>query len=53
VTVESGAGAGASIPDAEYEAAGATVAPSAEAALANADILLKVRGPDPAEIAAT
>ena len=52
VVVETGAGAGASIPDAEYASAGATVAPSAEAALAGADLLLKVRGPDAGELAA-
>jgi NAD(P) transhydrogenase subunit alpha len=52
VTVEAGAGAGASLPDADYVAAGATIAPTVEAALAGADILLKVRGPSPAEMAA-
>ncbi len=52
VVVESGAGAGASLPDAEYEAAGATIAPTAAQALAAADILLKVRGPTDEEIAA-
>jgi len=48
VTVETGAGHGSSIPDADYQAAGATVAPSAEAALSDADLVLAVRGPDPA-----
>jgi NAD(P) transhydrogenase subunit alpha len=52
VTVEAGAGEGASVPDAEYEAAGAVIAPDLDAALAGADILLKVRGPSDAEIAA-
>ena len=51
VVVESGAGAGARIADADYQAAGATIAPDAKAALADADIVLKVRGPDAAEIA--
>jgi len=50
VTVETGAGAGARISDAEYQASGATIAPDAAAALTNADIVLKVRGPDAAEI---
>ena len=52
VTVETGAGLGASILDADYLAAGATIAPDAAAALAQADILFKVRGPEAEEIAA-
>jgi NAD(P) transhydrogenase subunit alpha len=51
VTVEVGAGLAASIPDADFEAAGASLAATAEQALANADIVLKVRGPSAAEIA--
>ena len=51
VTVEAGAGLSASIPDAEFEAAGASLAKTAKQALANADIVLKVRGPSAAEIA--
>jgi NAD(P) transhydrogenase subunit alpha len=52
VTVEQGAGAGANYPDADYQAAGATLAKDAKAALAKADILFKVRGPEAAEVAA-
>jgi NAD(P) transhydrogenase subunit alpha len=52
VTVESGAGAGARVSDADYLAAGATVAPDMATALGDADIVLKVRGPLPEEIAA-
>ncbi|GAA0653866.1 Re/Si-specific NAD(P)(+) transhydrogenase subunit alpha [Brevundimonas lenta] len=52
VTVEAGTGAGSSIPDAEYEAAGAVIARDAKSALAGADILLKVRGPTAQEISA-
>ncbi|MGI8840412.1 MAG: Re/Si-specific NAD(P)(+) transhydrogenase subunit alpha [Caulobacteraceae bacterium] len=52
VTVESGAGTAASAPDADYAAAGATIAPDMTAALKGADILLKVRGPTDEEIAA-
>ena len=48
VTVETGAGQGSSILDADYLEAGATVAPTAEAALSDADVVLAVRGPDPA-----
>lgn len=52
VTVEAGAGLKASIPDSDLEAAGASLAPTAAKALADADIVLKVRGPSAAEIAA-
>ena len=52
VTVESGAGAAASYPDADYAAAGATIAKSAKDALAKADIVFKVRPPEADEIAA-
>jgi len=46
VAVESGAGSSASIPDADYEAAGARVGTRA-ATLKDADIILGVQGPDP------
>ncbi len=46
VAVESGAGAAASIADAEFAAAGAEIAPSAEAALAGAGIVFAVQTPD-------
>jgi H+-translocating NAD(P) transhydrogenase subunit alpha len=52
VTVETGAGTAASYPDADYQAAGATIAKTAKDALAKADILFKVRGPEADEIAA-
>jgi NAD(P) transhydrogenase subunit alpha len=51
VTIEAGAGAAAAAPDADYAAAGATVANTLAAALKGADILLKVRAPSPEEIA--
>jgi H+-translocating NAD(P) transhydrogenase subunit alpha len=50
VVVETGAGARAHYADVDYQAAGATIAAEG-AALKNADIVLKVRGPEPAEIA--
>ena len=50
--VETGAGHGASISDAEYAAAGAEIAPTIEAALKSADILFKVRGPAAEEVRA-
>jgi len=52
VTVEAGTGLGSSIPDADYAAAGATVAAATKAALAGADVLLKVRGPTAQETSA-
>lgn len=52
VTVEAGTGQGSSIPDAEYAAAGATIARDTKAALTGADVLLKVRGPTAQEISA-
>ena len=45
VTVEKGAGQGSSIPDAEFKAAGASIAASAGAALNGADLVLKVQRP--------
>ncbi|HUJ45721.1 MAG TPA: Re/Si-specific NAD(P)(+) transhydrogenase subunit alpha [Rhizomicrobium sp.] len=52
VVVETGAGAAARMSDADYTAAGASIAPDAATALRDADIVFKVRGPEPAEIAA-
>ena len=51
VLVQSGAGANASIPDEQFLAAGATLAGNASEIYAQADIVLKVRGPDAAELA--
>jgi NAD(P) transhydrogenase subunit alpha len=51
VVIETGAGLGSSIPDADYAAAGAKIAKSAKDALAGADLVLKVRGPQGDEIA--
>jgi len=45
VIVETGAGAGAAIPDSQYQAAGATIAPDEAGALGEADIVLKVQRP--------
>jgi H+-translocating NAD(P) transhydrogenase subunit alpha len=49
VRVQSGAGAGSSIPDKDYEAAGARLVPSAAEAF-DADIVLKVRAPADGEM---
>jgi proton-translocating NAD(P)+ transhydrogenase subunit alpha len=45
VFVQSGAGAGSSIPDAEFAAVGATIVPKASDLYSKADLVLKVRGP--------
>ena len=50
VVVQAGAGAGAKIADADYIAAGASVAPDAASTYKDADIVLKVRGPEAGEI---
>jgi alanine dehydrogenase len=49
VLVETGAGAGASLPDEEYAAVGAVVVPSAADVWSQADLVLKVKEPVPAE----
>jgi NAD(P) transhydrogenase subunit alpha len=49
VAVEHKAGASANFSDAAYEAAGCTVAASAEDIWADSDIVLKVRGPEEGE----
>jgi len=51
VTVETAAGAGAKIADADYTAAGAMIAPDAASALKDADIVLSVRAPSAETIA--
>jgi NAD(P) transhydrogenase subunit alpha len=49
VAVESGAGDAASIPDADFEAAGATVG-EREKILGDADVILCINGPDPGSL---
>jgi NAD(P) transhydrogenase subunit alpha len=50
VIVETGAGSGARIADADYTAAGASIAPDAATALRDADIVFKVRAPEAHEV---
>lgn len=50
ISIEAGAGAPSGMPDADFEAAGATIAPSRAAAVGGADIILAVRAPDPASL---
>ena len=49
VIVQTGAGAGASIPDADFTAAGATIGCAADV-YSQSDIVLKVRRPEPSEL---
>ena len=51
VVVEAGAGVKSGMLDADYEAAGATIAPSAADAVRDADVVLKVRRPSATELA--
>jgi NAD/NADP transhydrogenase alpha subunit len=51
VLVQSGAGAGASIPDAAYQAEGASIVVSAAELYGQSQIVLKVRSPEPEELA--
>jgi alanine dehydrogenase len=51
VAVETGAGSGIGIGDAEYEAAGAEVLPDAAAVFEKAEMIVKVKEPQPQECA--
>jgi len=51
VSVEAGAGAAANFTDEAYQAAGCSIAPSADDLWSEADIVLKVRGPEAGEAA--
>jgi NAD(P) transhydrogenase subunit alpha len=51
ILVQSGAGIAASIPDSEFAASGASIAGSAAEVYAQSEIVLKVRGPEGAELA--
>ncbi|WIB59391.1 alanine dehydrogenase [Curtobacterium sp. MCLR17_007] len=52
VIVQAGAGDGSSFPDAEYQAAGATIVPAAADVWAQAELVLKVKEPVASEYAA-
>lgn len=49
VVVESGAGEGSALPDAEFASAGAEILPDADEVFAAADMIMKVKEPQPAE----
>jgi alanine dehydrogenase len=51
VLVESSAGEGSSYTDHQYEAQGATIVPDAEAVFGEAEMIVKVKEPQPAEVA--
>src|SRR4051794_1885458 len=49
VLVEAGAGVGSGIPDEDYVAAGAAIVPDAAAVWSGADLVVKVKEPQPDE----
>jgi alanine dehydrogenase len=51
VWVETGAGAGVGLSDADYQAAGASIAAQADAVFEAAELIVKVKEPQPVEIA--
>jgi alanine dehydrogenase len=51
VLVQAGAGEGSALPDEQFAAQGAQIAPDAEAVFADAELILKVKEPQPAEVA--
>ena len=51
VIVQAGAGAGAKVADEDFQAAGARIVATAAEVYTEADLLLKVRGPDSCELA--
>jgi alanine dehydrogenase len=50
VIVQAGAGDGSAIADAQYAAQGATIVPDAEAVFAAAEMIVKVKEPQPGEV---
>ena len=51
VVVQAGAGEGSAISDADYVAQGATIAPGADAVFAACELIVKVKEPQPDEVA--
>ena len=51
VVVQRGAGQGSAIPDAEYEDQGARIVPDAASVFAEAEMIVKVKEPQPSEVA--
>src|SRR5689334_20148129 len=50
VVVQHGAGEGSAVPDADFEAQGARILPDAEAVFGEAEMILKVKEPQPPEV---
>ncbi len=50
VLIQAGAGVEAGFPDQEYDAAGAQIVPSAQDLWAQADMIVKVKEPQPGEV---
>ena len=51
VVVQAGAGEGSAIADDDYVAQGATIVPDADAVFAEAEMIVKVKEPQPVEVA--
>src|SRR6188472_4049826 len=51
VVVQAGAGEGSAIADEEYSAQGASIVPDADAVFSEADLIVKVKEPQPVEVA--
>jgi len=51
VFVQAGAGEGSAIPDEQYAAQGATIVPDADAVFGEAELIVKVKEPQPEEVA--
>ena len=51
VVIQRGAGEGSAISDADYEGQGATILPDAEAVFGEAEMIVKVKEPQPVEVA--
>ena len=50
VLIEAGAGDGSAIPDADYEAQGARIVPDADDVFGEAEMVIKVKEPQPVEV---
>src|SRR3954470_4981906 len=51
VLIQAGAGTGSAIPDEEYVEPGASIAPAAATVFAGSDMIVKVKEPQPSEVA--
>ena len=51
VLIQAGAGVGSAIPDVEYAEQGAAIVPDAAAVFAGSDMIVKVKEPQPVEVA--